>query len=414
MIYASGEGMYKEMDRYEKPLSYNWWIEEEKVWYIDALRQTLFTMDRRTLTAHMVSQLPVDITSRYLKCIKAENRILCMPGGAEDNICIYDISGNTWKQVQIDAASDIRLNIVHVYQYQGKIYAVLKALNQIAELNLETERIENYYDFPVRENNKVKVSILVNHYIYTVSSTLSSVFEFNCLTKKMQMYPLKIQEDELQTICFDGRNFWLSGRLHKIYVWNKELNQIWTLKGFPAGFGRYHFSDYSKVILEYDETGCERIFRDTVYAGGRIWFIPLRTNKILYSDKNAFLINEFAIEDEMEDEVSLKRKGHKFKYILEYVSDGRYIGLYSVKNRRMIEIDALRLTYQFLNWSLDEAAVEAVRKIEMKNAFSNRIVKERDEKYLGYFMAYLKENESNRNSQSDSMSEIGRKIYLRV
>lgn len=79
---------------------------------------------------------------------------------------------------------------------------------------------------------------------------------------------------------------------------------------------------------------------ESINVGNNIWFIPFQTNQILYVNKDTNEINPFEIEEEEEDEKSIKNRELNCKYLLQYVYGDRYIGLYSLKNKVVYQIDA--------------------------------------------------------------------------
>ena len=71
-------------------------------------------------------------------------------------------------------------------------------------------------------------------------------------------------------------------------------------------------------------------FLFSVVAGDYVWFIPFQTNKIMYADKKTCQLHVFEADGENETKQSLLgRIALGSKYILEYVRENRYIGLFS-------------------------------------------------------------------------------------
>ena len=94
-------------------------------------------------------------------------------------------------------------------------------------------------------------------------------------------------------------------------------------------------------------------FLYSTIAGKFIWFIPFQTNKILYVNRENHEIHAFEIAEEVENRESLiNRTDYKGKYILEYVKDSRYLGVFSIRNCQIVEIDAVRLTYKWCDYDI--------------------------------------------------------------
>lgn len=106
------------------------------------------------------------------------------------------------------------------------------------------------------------------------------------------------------------------------------------------------------------------LFHYSVAIRDYVWFIPFQTNEILYINKNTFEINVFSLIEENHIEENIKKQLLNHKYLLEYVRDNRYIGLFSLKNRWIFEIDSEKLTYEVFDYKLfdtekiDESLIE--------------------------------------------------------
>ena len=146
-----------------------------------------------------------------------------------------------------------------------------------------------------------------------------------------------------------------------VYIWGYIAET--TQKIFPAitapSKTSSSFSDkYGEILDCKVERYEEPTFIESVPTDKYIWFIPFRTNEILYLSLETNEIREFIIADEEETVYSLKNRILDHKYLLEYVKDDRYIGLYSLKNEHILEIDANTLAYRLLPFTIDDACLE--------------------------------------------------------
>lgn len=96
------------------------------------------------------------------------------------------------------------------------------------------------------------------------------------------------------------------------------------------------------------------IFLNLISTKDSIWFIPFKANKIVYVDKETGKINIFEIKDEEEREGWILKNKMEAKYILQYVIDNRYIGLFSLKNNCIVEIDTIERRIEYISYSFDE------------------------------------------------------------
>lgn len=97
--------------------------------------------------------------------------------------------------------------------------------------------------------------------------------------------------------------------------------------------------------------------------GDFIWFIPYQTNEILYVKKDTYEIKVFSLQNELQTQDNLDKQLLNTKYLLEYVRDGRYIGIFSLKNKWIFEIDSWKLDYKILDYSLNKALIEQIDRI---------------------------------------------------
>ena len=98
-------------------------------------------------------------------------------------------------------------------------------------------------------------------------------------------------------------------------------------------------------------------FLYSIMVGEYVWFIPYTTNKIIYINKKNYKLYSFEIEDENETRDTLLANLLHHKYLLEYVKDNRFIGLYSLKNNRILEIDAKELNYKWKDYTFSDKSL---------------------------------------------------------
>lgn len=163
----------------------------------------------------------------------------------------------------------------------------------------------------------------------------------------------------------------MSGYSKDIYIWSKGDNKLERVNNFPRTFGIYNFETNDRPILDCAMEVYELpAFGYSVVSGDYIWFIPGQTNKIVYINKVNYQLCTFEIEEENETRESLRlgRRSISTKYLLEYVRDGRYIGLFSLKHNRILEIDTERFIYYWTNYYLSDQCLLKYAEIN-KNIF---------------------------------------------
>jgi hypothetical protein len=275
-------------------------------------------------------------------------------------------------------------------------------LKQIIEVDIVNEVIIKYYNISELDQS-IGESVLVDNCIYIIGYTIPAVYKFDCISKEIYKYELIIQDDHINRICYDGEKFWLCGGKGKIYIWHGNSN-VEIIDSFPDDFGIYNFDGiYSDIPL----------FISVVSVGEYIWFIPFKTNNILYTNKKSWQLNVFYVENEMQDEDSLKTQLLQHKYLLEYVKEDRYIGIYSLKNRWIIEIDSKELKYRIIKYKLSRESIFKINSLIIdKIKLDNGIIWESNSVSLEKFVIYLQ------NQCDDSYAEkylrnmpIGKNIF---
>ena len=124
----------------------------------------------------------------------------------------------------------------------------------------------------------------------------------------------------------------------------------------------------------------------------------------------------FSIEEEGHTEENISTQLLRHKYLLQYVRDDRYIGLFSLKNKWIFEVDSKELEYRILDYHLDKKFILQIEKTifqDMMSKFSILFEQQSNdlENILESFSDDNKSNPVNKKSESVSNS-IGKSIYL--
>lgn len=313
--------------------SEGWWIEDAKAWFVDGTSNTLFSVDLETGECSKVKCIP-DFDKNTFRltpvCVKCAKDIFCIPGYGK-NIWVYNVEDESFTEIDTDKPERFQW-VVQFWILDDMLFIAAANWNKIIEVNIRQKIITNYY--MICENDSIRGSVLVDGNIYAVSSKFSKVYQFNLATKKVDTYLLPNMAKNLTTICFDGEKFWLSGYRDELYIWDKEKSSLITINNLP---GNYEINDNTPL------------FYRSVFVGGYIWFIPIRSSKILYSNKENSILSVFKIyeEDETKDDICWGEAWGIGNYVLEYVREDRYMGLFSARSGRILEIDTKELKYQW-------------------------------------------------------------------
>ena len=96
--------------------------------------------------------------------------------------------------------------------------------------------------------------------------------------------------------------------------------------------------------------------------------IPYTTNIILRVDKQKNIVYSFEVDEEIETKESILARtelGLYYKYLFEYIIDNRYLGLYSLKNKCILEIDTIELKYEYkkYNYNMNDKYLMEIAKL---------------------------------------------------
>lgn len=357
-----------------------WWIEGNIAWFISGEMRAIFSMDLEKWLCKYIVDLPEEFVVGFRshpRCMRFYNTIWCFPLKG-NYILIYDLRSKEFRQIEIKNTENRGDGLYYFKIYDGKLFGVAGGDKQIIKINMECERVEEYYSFATDRAEIIGQVYFAENSIYIVSQTKARIYEFSLKTKQTNCYDFPAIKKGLRTICFDGENFWFSGFQKEIFIWNKEKKDFKILKNFPDFFGYWKFDGLQEEWLDCKKELYETpAFVESVKVENKTWFIPNLTNQILYVDIKSFEIKDFEIEDEEEGEKRLRKRFLGEKYLLVYVRDERYIGLFSTENECYFEIDTKTMKKKELDFVLSDDANKRIKDYELEKYISKNKIKER-------------------------------------
>ena len=231
----------------------------------------------------------------------------------------------------------------------------------------------------------------------------NKVCEFNLVTKDTYLYSITKEDAGINTICYDGNDFWLSGKTKEIFRWDKSKNKTYVFADFPQDFGKYQIDESGNFFISHEQVYDRPIFYDCVCMRNTIWFIPLYANQIIYIDKDTCKLSSFFIKEEEENKSTWLRKLN-LKYRLIYTQKNRYIVLYSYKYERYLKIDTMELTIEYMDMQVSE---------KNRSVFANYILKTQNIVYEDEAEILLSDlvKSSIHGSRVENSADNGKKIY---
>lgn len=349
--------------------SYGWWMEHDKAWFVEVKSNILFCVNLNVGVCEEAILIPDANPNKFALtpfCMKFNREIWCIPGSGQ-SIWIFHLDEKVFRRIDIDI-NDKMHNLAYFFVWNETFFVIPMLWNKVIEINVHTKEIVNYH--MICEKDMIGPSVVVGDCIYLMSHLYDKIYEFdlNFRTIKTYMLPNK-EKKKFQNMCFDGKKFWFNGYKKEVYVWNKEDNSLVTIDGFPKDFGVYDFTKKTdgKVNCGID---CYILpaFPCMAVVGEYVWFIPGQVNKIIYVNKESYALSVYEIdgEDETRESILSREAGMECKYGLEYIRDNRYMGLLSMKNNRIVEIDTKNLSHKWKDYYFDENCLKQCDKI-LKN-----------------------------------------------
>lgn len=388
--------------------SFNWWVENDQAWLIEVNNNILFCIDLKTRVCTQAVYIPDTSLHKYAltpSCMKYNREIWCIPGMGK-SIWIYDLDDKTFHSIDLDTPGRNSI-VTKFYIWKETLYIVSLWWNTVIEINLQSKKVEGYHK--ICEKDLIGESAMASGSIFMMSRGYDKVYEFDLERKKAKkhMIPNNVKK-KFHCICYDEEKIWLSGHRKEVYVWNLKNDSFNTVGGFPSDFGVYDFSKDTDGQLDCI-TDCYEYssFLYSVVVGDYVWFIPWQTNKIIYVNKKNYKVSVYEVDEEQEDKKSILSRGdlRQAKYVLEYIREERYIGLYSEKNNRMLEIDTKELKHQWNDYCFSKECIQQCDKI-FEGFYSGVDLLQTQIYKLGM----------QKNSMTDHMNaeNVGMKIYKAV
>ena len=389
------------------PWSDNWWIEGEKAWFCAGEISALFCVDLNSGRCDLVDWiLGHNITDfrQHSYCIKRNDIVFCIPNIGKD-VWYYDVKGLDWGRIEVEHENQFVMCIAAYSKKKNRIWLLEDEKERIFEVDLKTKKVENMYLLPDGENKTSNEYILVEDELYCVRG-----YKLYCINgNDLRIYEISGVKTELCTICYDNGNFWLSGYSKEIYVWNPNQGIIKVITEFPQQFGFYHFKKGEIPVIDCDSLICDddAFYISSIPLGKYIWYIPFRSDEIVYIDKNTYEVHLLDIEDEQETKESIENHIMPHKYLVQSIREDRYIGIYSLKNGWVFEVDTVELCVRKRDYKLTGQAILSIAKAD-KSYYGQRVFQEQRKKDSILFSALL---DINSEEQKDVFQNIGELIY---
>ncbi len=375
-----------------------WDIKGDTAWFTGIEYNAIFKTNLQTLECEIVCQLPVDdLWAARVNpiCIKLEDYIVCLPS-LNSSIYLYNIKDNSFQELHIDMPEKVSPDILH-YWYDIKlecVFAFSRGLQRVLTIDIKNQKV--LLSDRINEHINARYAIRVEQYLWLPNSLDNRIFSYNLYTGEINEYLLSNVKGRLYAICYDGAYFWITGNRREIYRWKKGDDLVSIINDFPDEF--YEYTIYEENMGFMKETFNEVPFVYCVYCSNSIWCIPYQTNMILGIDKDTHAICGI---DGGETAGDILNRVYNHKYLLEYIREDRYIGLFSLCENCIFELDTQKYKMEKRDYYLVKEKIEDNNFPVFYESGINKF----------FYQTFLERKESNTNKE---MLRTGRKLYNKI
>lgn len=389
------------------PWSDNWWIEGDKAWFCAGEVCAIFCVDLNSGQCDLVEWIPECNATGfrlYSYCIKKNDIIFCIPSMAK-SIWYYDMKKSDWGRIEVENEKQLLMCIPGYNTRNNQIWLLEDEKGRVFEINSEKKILENKYQLLSSSDMLFYEFTMIEDEVYCVNG-----HEIYCINSSgLHTYEISGIKTELCTVCYDNGNFWLSGYSKDIYIWNVDQGIIKVIEEFPKHFGFYHFRSGERPVVDCDSLFCDdcAFYITSIPLGQYIWYIPFRSDEIVYIDKDTYEVHLLEVEDEQETKESIENHIMAHKYLVQYIHENRYIGIYSLKNGWIFEIDTVELSVIKKCYELSDQAFLSIEKATGR--YNEKLTfREHSERERRLFSIMLKEKKI---KKEDFLHNVGESIY---
>lgn len=271
-------------------------------------------------------------TFTYVGIYSWKNYYILSPGRTKRSaLCIYNKDSKECFFIPVEEEKKVWANFRgdKVFAFGKYIYIIPDYL-VIVRVDTEKWEIEYIY-YPDMEpaEGPTGQAACIGERVYIPLRCRSKIYEFNLQTEKLEPIMVDSELQGIDTLCFDGRLFWMTGIGRMICSWNKETGESKAYKNLPENLKTNDGSEESKGDMSFSRSIA---YRNAVY------FVPWFANMLIeFKDGE---ITEIPLPEEEESEFTIHRTGRSggMKYCVIKQKDNKLL-LVSAKNRWIYILD---------------------------------------------------------------------------
>ncbi len=312
---------------------YDWLWEGEEIIYPTVNYNAICRTNLLTGETSVIARAEEgDHTLLFVGIYRWKNSIMFSSRNARSALAFYQEESREWTYIDVEEDKKGWLDF-----REGNVFAVGSYLYifpdafVILKVDMEQRTVAYIYYPDIKPDADLRGEIeQVGQKIYIPVKHSNKIYKFDLATERIEIFTLDTKLQGIDTLCFDGRLFWLTGGGRMVVSWEEESGKCASFYGFPQNFCKYTERE--------GEAGWW--FSQSFFYGGSIYLIPSYANMIIEMELESNRMKEIYVEGEEEDEKTAFRAGrcHQVKYGMTKQKD-QFLMLLSSKNKNLIIID---------------------------------------------------------------------------
>jgi len=317
----------------DRALFYRFSYVNNEIWFCEARFNALFKMNNETWEPEYIGSFPsLSEYSVYQSRILHNGNLYCTSNNIGE-FAKYNIQTNTMYSIKYERTKYNKndySDFHEIVSYCKYLFFIPYFYNAIMRFDTETKEFAFFNDWfePLSKLTTDEKQPLFARPIRITENTImlsscraNAVVEFNMETLKSKVYEVGKRGDTYNSICFDGKDYWLSlGNSGSVIKWNPNIG---VMKEFTN-------------LAEGNFYGKRFCFWSIIFCEGYIWLFPhysKQTFKINVETNEIFKVEEFK---PIFTETELRL--YPWAYVTEEIING-IIYAYAGKDGTFIEYD---------------------------------------------------------------------------
>jgi len=270
-------------------------IDTSRVWFVPIDCAILFCWNLVTSEIEMAEKLPeeqVEMSYSYTRYIKYKDKLVLVPNVASKILFYYEKTRKFRELVIKELMEPGAWSPLVIFSVSHYAYIIFSLPKQILVLDMENEEIVKLISIPwLQERDSLcdQWCICSDQIIMAVRNE-SKIISYSIKEERFSLYPIDCNLEGFWTLCYDGKDIWLSGLGSEVVSWNPDKRETGGISQLPQElkvFGRdrrtgelnsLSISDFSHLKHEFEAEAC---FMYSYFDGMRVWFIPYQASHLV-------------------------------------------------------------------------------------------------------------------------------------